>query len=95
MKVSVHHWRFEDGKTCPNPGSQWPMDPPSRGWYCWAYPYSDDATSKDFDEFERWLDENCPSAEYTRRFNSGDPMVTIYITDQADAALFRLTWGVR
>ena len=95
MKVSIHHWRYSDGVTAVNPGNPFGEVVPPRGWTCWAYPYSDDAMSKDFDEFERWLDENCPSANYTRRFNSGDPMVTIRITNQADAALFMLTWGVQ
>jgi hypothetical protein len=85
MKVSIHHWRFEDGKTCPNPGSQWEMEPSPRGWYCWAY-------TTDNYEFENWMSKMCPTADYTRRFNSGDPMTTVYIKDDTEATLFQLKW---
>ena len=85
MKLSIHHWRFEDGKTPPNPGSQWEMPPTPRGWYCWVYP-SDDR------EFEQWMANNCPTADCTHRFNSGDPMYTVYINDDKEAMLFELKW---
>jgi len=85
MKVSIHHWRFEDGLTCPNPGSQWLLDPPARGWYCWAYP-------SDNKQFVEWMDRCCPTADVTHRFNSGDPMYTVYIKDDKEATLFKLAW---
>jgi hypothetical protein len=84
-KTTVHHWRFEDGATVPNPGPKWLMDPPPRGWYCWAYP-------EDYDEFESWMAKNCPTADCTRRFNSGDPMITVYIKEDREATLFQLRW---
>ncbi len=83
--LSVHYWRFEDGKTCPNPDSQWPTDPPPRGWYCWVYP-SDDQ------EFREWMDTHCPSSDHTHRFNNGNPMHTVYIKDDKEAMLFQLRW---
>lgn len=95
MKVSVHHWSYNDGVSPINPGNPFGEIVPPRGWSCWAYPYGDDATYKEFDKFEQWLRDNCPSAEYTRRFNSGDPMVSIYIKEPDDAMLFMLTWGVQ
>ncbi len=85
MKVNIQHWRFEDGKTIPNPGSQWEMDPPPRGWYCWVY-------ADDHQEFIDWMELNCPSADCTSRFNSGDPMVTTYIKEDKEATLFQLKW---
>jgi hypothetical protein len=85
MKVSIHHWRFEDGKTCHNSGSQWEMEPTPRGWYCWAY-------TTDNYEFENWMSKMCPTADCTRRFNSGDPMTTVYIKDDTEATLFQLKW---
>lgn len=85
LRVSIHHWRFEDGNTCPNPGSQWQLEPPPRGWYCWVYP---DNTK----EFLAWMDKNCPTADCTPRFNSGDPMVTVFITDDKESTLFQLKW---
>jgi hypothetical protein len=84
-KIAVHHWRFEDGKTCPNPGSKWESDPPPRGWYCWAYPQNDRA-------FEKWMHTNCPTADITHRFNSGDPMYTVYLNDPQEAVIFQLKW---
>lgn len=86
LKVSVHHWRFEDGKTCPNPGSAYPLEPPPRGWYCWAYPSNDR-------EFEQWMDQFCPTAEYQHRFNSGDPMYTVQLWNDKEAMLFDLKWN--
>jgi hypothetical protein len=84
-KTVIHHWRFEDGLTCPNPGSPYPIDPPPRGWYCWVY-------TNDNDEFEEWMSRMCPTADYTRRFNSGNPMTTVYISDDKEATLFQLRW---
>ena len=84
-KTSIHHWRFEDGKTCPNPGSRWEMDPVPRGWYCWAYPADDR-------EFEVWMSKNCPTADVTHRFNSGDPMYTVFIKEDKEATVFQLMW---
>ena len=82
----VHHWRFEDGVTIPNPGSPFPLDPPPRGWYCWTYP-------NDNQEFLEWMNQNCPTADVTHRFNSGNPMFTVYITSDAEATLFSLKYG--
>lgn len=56
-----------------------------RGWYCWVYPDDDQ-------EFEEWMKKNCPSAEFTHRFNSGDPMYTVFIREDAEATLFQLKW---
>jgi len=84
-KTVIHHWRFEDGKTCPNPGSMFPMDPVPRGWYCWTYPADDR-------EFEKWMATNCPTTDITHRFNSGDPMYTVYIKEDKEATLFQLRW---
>jgi hypothetical protein len=84
-KTVVHHWRFEDGLTIPNPDSQWPIEPPPRGWYCWVYPQDDN-------EFEEWMSRMCPTADCTRRFNSGDPMTTVYIKEDSEATAFQLRW---
>jgi hypothetical protein len=84
-KTVVHHWRFEDGLTIPNPDSKWTIDPPPRGWYCWVY-------ANDDDEFREWMARMCPTADCTHRFNSGDPMTTVYISDDAEATAFQLRW---
>ena len=84
-KTIVHHWRFEDGKTCPNPGHPLHIDPPPRGWYCWVYP-------EDYHSFYEWMDQNCPTAECTNRFNSGDPMITVFIKEDREATMFQLRW---
>lgn len=88
MKVRVHHWRFEDGKTSPNAGhpiKELILDPPPRGWYCWVY-------LNDDQEFEEWMSRMCPTADCTRRFNSGDPMTTVYISEDSEATAFQLRW---
>jgi hypothetical protein len=85
VKTSVHHWRFEDGKTVPNTNPMFPMEPLPRGWYCWVYPEDDR-------EFESWMKRTCPTADVTHRFNSGDPMYTVYIKDDTEATLFNLRW---
>ena len=84
-KTVVHHWRFEDGKTSPNSGHRYELDPPPRGWYCWVY-------AADSMEFTEWMIRMCPTADCTHRFNSGDPMTTVYIKDDAEATLFQLKW---
>jgi hypothetical protein len=84
LKVSVHHWEFHNGVDPINPGSQWPMVLP-RSWTCWVYP-SDDR------EFEQWMHNNCPTADCTHRFNSGDPMYTVSIKDEQEATIFTLRW---
>ncbi len=83
-KTVVHHWRFENGVDPVNPGSQWPSIVP-RGWYCWVYP-------EDGGEFESWMAKNCPTTDCTHRFNSGDPMYTIYIKEDKEATIFQLRW---
>lgn len=89
-RSAVHHWHYEDGLTSPNahhpiPGAR--LDPPPRGWYCWAYPDDDEA-------FRDWMKECCPRADITYRFNSGDPMWTVYINDEQEALLFKLKWSI-
>lgn len=89
VKTSVHHWRFESGesvfmgKSVIYPDGYREGSP--RGWYCWVYPEDDE-------EFENWMSKNCPTADCTRRFNSGDPMTTVYIKDDTEATIFSLRW---
>jgi hypothetical protein len=85
VKASVHHWRFETGDREDSVGHLWKHDPMPRGWYCWVYP-------KDGCDFDAWMTKNCPSADVTFRFNSGDPMYTVYIKEDEEAILFGLRW---
>jgi hypothetical protein len=85
MKTSVHHWRFETGDREDSVGHLWKHDPMPRGWYCWVYP-------KDGVDFDDWMKKNCPTADVTFRFNSGDPMYTVYIKEDEEATLFGLRW---
>ena len=80
----VHHWHFNDGVNPANPGSRWLMVP-ERGWTCWVYPHNNQ-------EFETWMKTNCPGADYAFRFNSGNPMYTVNITDDKEAMLFKMRW---
>ena len=89
IKTLVHHWRFEDGKQRTESfgaGVYRTLDAPPRGWYCWVYPADDS-------DFEVWMGKHCPNADVTFRFNSGDPMYTVYIKEDAEATLFQLRWS--
>lgn len=83
-KTVVCYWAFNNGIDPINSNSRYPMVPP-RSWTCWVYPENDR-------DFESWMKMNCPTAEYTHRFNSGDPMYTVNITNDGEAALFTLRW---
>lgn len=81
----IRHWRYEDGTRENSVGNLWKHEPPPRGWYCWVY----NAGSTDFIE---WMAKMCPTADCTHRFNSGDPMTTVYIKDDKEATAFALKW---
>ena len=89
MGAKVHHWRYEDGKPeWVGESKIYPTgyrDPVPAGWYCWVYP-DDDRT------FEKWMKTYCPTADCTHRFNSGDPMYTVFIKDTQEALVFKLQW---
>ena len=88
-KAAVHHWRFETGEprevavSVVYPDGM--MESLPRGWYCWVYTEDDSA-------FTDWMIINCPTADVTHRFNSGDPMTTVFITCDQEATLFILRW---
>ena len=88
-KTIVNNWRFESGepefvgKSVIYPDGYRSGAP--RGWYCCVYPQNDK-------EFEQWMKEYCPTADCTHRFNSGDPMYTVYITSEEESTLFTLKW---
>ena len=84
--TTVHHWEFHDGVTPINPGNQFGEIVLPRGWTCWVYPQDDR-------EFEEWMARMCPMADYIHRFNSGNPMYTVNISDDKEATLFQLKWG--
>ena len=84
--MKIQYWRFEDGVTPVNPGNRFGEMIPERGWYCWVYPTDDH-------EFVEWMNRMCPTADVTYRFNSGDPMFTVYISDDSECMIFKLRWG--
>jgi hypothetical protein len=92
MKPFVNHWRYDDGwHDIPvllrkQDGVTREYREEIKGWHCWVYPSSDI-------DFENWMEMNM-KGEYdcTFRFNSGNPMYTVLITDDEDATLFKLTW---
>jgi hypothetical protein len=88
MEVKIRHWRFEDGKVRSYNHGTGIIDTPEpipRGWYCWAFP-------DDHGEFLDWMKRFCPTTDCTPRFNSGDPMIQIHITEDKEATLFQLKW---
>ena len=91
--VSVHHWKHEDGwQHIPEflRKKGWP-DRDFReeviGWHCWVY-------CDNLNEFVTWMDNHCPIADCTTRFNGGNPMVTVHITNKDEAAYFMLNFNV-
>ena len=80
--TTVRHWQFNNGVDPVNPGSPFSMVLP-RCWTCWVYP-DDDLL------FEQWMITHCPTADFTHRFNGGNPMWTVTITDDGEASLFTL-----
>lgn len=86
----IKHWRYEDGVPRKQLGL-FPPDPIPAGYYCWAYP-------DDHNEFDEWMtqtyerDDREYRAGWEHRFNSGDPMFTVYIKSEQDAMLFQLRW---
>jgi hypothetical protein len=93
QRVVVHHWRYEDGwYTVPaillkNGKSERQFSEELVGWHCWVY-------CKNHHEFIAWMAEHCPEADCIPRFNSGDPMVSVTITNKDEAAYFMLNFDV-
>ena len=85
VNTLVHHWTYHDGVTPINPGNRFGEIIHPRGWSCWVYPEDDR-------EFEQWMETNCSTAECIHRFNSGDPMYTVYIKEDQEATIFKLKW---
>ena len=57
------------------------------GYFCWAY-----AARSEFD-LEKWMEDHFQGKfECTLRFNSGDPMYSVWIEQDIDATLFCLTF---
>ena len=93
--VLVQHWAYHDGWTdvptvvtrlANYTGPLREFDKDRVGWHCWAYP-------SNRQNFEDWMKQNMiKEYDCTFRFNSGDPMFTLTITDAEDAALFKLRW---
>lgn len=84
--TKIKHWRYEDGwrhmisVMAEDPANPWEYSHWNVGWFCWVYPSIDE----DFELYMRTL----TSAECNHRFNSGDPMYTVHITDKNDAHRF-------
>jgi hypothetical protein len=94
QNISVHHWRYDDGwhdipsillKDKNQPGREFREE--IVGWHCWVY-------CNNHNEFIDWMEEHCPGADCTARFNSGNPMVTVNITNKDEAAYFMLNFNV-
>lgn len=99
-QVKVHYWRYENGMVPVPPLLKFTdvVDPEFRpeivGWYCRVY----DAThQEDFAAFAKnflaWMEQHCPTADCVPRINSGDPMITVHIVNQEEAAYFRLNFS--
>lgn len=81
VKFPIHHWRNIEDDPIDRRGDE------KTGYSCWAY-----AARMDFD-LEKWMEDNFQGKfDCTLRFNSGDPMYTVWIEDERDATLFCLTF---
>lgn len=94
QKVVVNHWRYDDGWHDIPSILLKDINAPRRefreeivGWHCWVYCFN-------HHEFIQWMAEHYPGANCTPRFNSGDPMVTVHITNKDEAAYFMLNFDV-
>lgn len=71
-------------------------NPIKPGWHCFAYPtYVMPEDRRENQEFnlETWMSENMTGEyECIMRFNSGDPMHTIFIKESRDAEFFALNF---
>ncbi len=84
IKVRVEHWSYHDGYRCIFNSKEY--DSSLMGWHCWVYP-EDDL------HFVQWMANNMRGCyECDWRFNSGDPMYTVMIAEDEDAALFKIRW---
>lgn len=93
--TSVHHWHYDNGwhdipcglidKNNISTNDKY-FNEELVGWHCWVY----EAEGVDISE---WMKQNMKGKfDCTLRFNSGDPMHTIWIKDDEDATLFKLKW---
>ena len=83
IKFPIHHWR----NLADDP--EWIVkdDKPRQGYACWTY-----AARSEF-ALEKWMEDHFQGKfDCTLRFNSGDPMYTVWIEDERDATLFCLTF---
>lgn len=93
MMVKIQHWHYDDGmRFIPEiirrvGESSHEYDEEFKGWHCWVY--VDDEGHK---EFCKWLKTCKGDYEFDWRFNSGDPMYTLLLRDDADATAFKLRW---
>jgi hypothetical protein len=90
--VQIFNWRYEDGWSDISPFFMTPGGPVKEfredmvGWFCHAY-------TDNHWEFEKWMKANmCGKYDATQRFNSGNPMITVWIADDQDASIFKLRW---
>jgi len=102
FRTKIVHWRYEDGwREIPNilrsmhAGKEREFQEDQKGWHCWVYPgdelRKDALENRDF--FVEWMKENMKGYyEADHRFNSGDPMYTVFIKEEEDATLFKLRW---
>jgi hypothetical protein len=79
--MHISYWQ-DEGQVC--------EDGAARYWYCWVYLRGNDEHLM----FEEWISSNLTTADKaTRRFNSGNPMTEVTITDESRAMLFKLTFS--
>jgi hypothetical protein len=94
--MKVRHWRYDDGrvKTFDRKIGAWvdlgEVEDEQKGWHCWVY--LDDQF--EITRFNNWLQLHIRKGyEAIRRFNSGNPMTTLIISDDDEAMKFKEYWS--
>ncbi len=100
--TKIANWRYDDGwQEIPyimrpmHAGKERVFYEEHKGWHCWVYPGEEVRKNAlaGRDYFIEWMKENMKGHyEADWRFNSGDPMYTVFIKEEEDATLFKLRW---
>lgn len=87
--ITVEHFRYMDGWHQYPWSDEKEFEEEHVGWHCHVRFTTDDAAS----EFYNWMQDSMTGVfEAIMRFNGGDPIYTVQIKEEQDAAIFKLKW---
>jgi hypothetical protein len=83
--MRILYWHYDDGKSISFYDE---IDETSIGWHCWVF-----TDKSEHQYFLNWLQLHIRKGyDAQHRFNSGDPMTTLKITDNDEALKFKEYW---